>query len=62
MNDKTHTCCLCGKEFEGYGNNADPVADGICCDECNRAKVVPARVAAWKAEGDLFREVAKEFA
>lgn len=29
------TCVVCGREFFGYGNNADPVAIGICCDECN---------------------------
>lgn len=39
-------CCICGKEIEGYGNNAQPVADGQCCDECNMDKVIPARIAA----------------
>ena len=39
-----HTCIICGKEFEGYGNNASPVADGICCDECNEKEVIPARL------------------
>ena len=30
-----HTCCICGKEFEGDGNNPYPVADeGVCCDDC----------------------------
>lgn len=38
------TCCICGKEFEGYGNNASPVVDGCCCDECNRNVVIPARI------------------
>lgn len=30
-------CCICGKEFEGYGNNPYPVMSGekCCCDECN---------------------------
>ena len=28
-------CCVCGKIYFGYGNNAWPVADGRCCDECN---------------------------
>ena len=28
-------CCLCGKYIEGYGNNAMPLVDGRCCDECN---------------------------
>ena len=40
-----HTCCICGKEFEGYGNNPYPVAeDGVCCDDCNMDKVIPARI------------------
>jgi len=39
-------CCICGKEFEGYGNNPWPIdetEDARCCDDCNRKKVVPAR-------------------
>lgn len=38
------TCVICGKEFEGFGNNAQPVKDGICCDECNAKEVIPARL------------------
>lgn len=38
------TCVICGKEFEGYGNNAQPVKDGMCCDECNQKVVIPARL------------------
>lgn len=30
------TCCLCGKKFFGFGNNAQPLKDGICCNECNK--------------------------
>lgn len=40
-----HKCILCGKEFDGWGNNAWPIKDGICCDECNAEKVIPARLA-----------------
>ena len=37
-------CCICGKEFEGYGNNPAPVKnDGQCCDDCNMNVVIPAR-------------------
>ena len=28
-------CSICNKDFEGYGNNAQPVNDGVCCDDCN---------------------------
>ena len=44
MDDK-HTCSICGKEFEGFGNNAEPVNDGICCDKCKKDVVIPRRLA-----------------
>lgn len=49
MNGKLNTCCLCGAEFEGYGNNPAPLAsEGRCCDACNE-KVVSARfVELWR--------------
>lgn len=43
-------CCLCKKEidetntFMSYGNNAQPLADGRCCDICNITKVIPERM------------------
>ena len=37
-------CVICGKEYEGYGNNAQPVKDGKCCDKCNQEVVIPARI------------------
>lgn len=39
-----HICCICGKEYEGYGNNAWPISDGKCCDKCNYNVVIPKRV------------------
>lgn len=45
------TCCICGKKFNGYGNNPSPVNDeGVCCDECNINVVVPARIKKMKGE------------
>ncbi len=42
-----YTCCFCGRPFYGYGNNAEPVIkNGVCCDECNMKKVIPARIKA----------------
>lgn len=41
---KKQICSICKKEYEGYGNNAQPVRDGLCCDECNEKKVLPARL------------------
>jgi len=36
--NETQTCCWCGKQFVGYGNNPYPLVkdEGArCCDECN---------------------------
>lgn len=38
------TCVICDDQFSGYGNNAEPVKDGKCCDKCNFAVVVKARI------------------
>ena len=38
------TCSICGKKYNGYGNNAQPVNDGRCCDNCNSEIVVPRRI------------------
>jgi len=38
-------CCLCTEFIRGYGNNAEPVRVGRCCDKCNATKVIPARMA-----------------
>ena len=41
----TKTCVICKRDFAGWGNNAEPVADGVCCDECNNSVVISARLA-----------------
>lgn len=46
---KEFTCCLCGRTVSGYGNNAQPLADGRCCDDCNR-KVILARLKVYLGE------------
>ena len=28
-------CSICNEDFDGFGNNAEPVNDGRCCDNCN---------------------------
>ena len=43
MKDKKKTICvICKKEIKAslddpnaYGHNADPIAKGTCCDNCN---------------------------
>jgi hypothetical protein len=45
------SCSICrGPLYAGNpqwkgGNNAQPVNDGRCCDDCNAMFVVPARIA-----------------
>lgn len=41
---KKKICVLCKKEYEGYGNNAQPLKEGRCCDFCNETKVTPERL------------------
>lgn len=43
-NSESKICCICKKPFDGYGNNAEPVCSGSCCDECNMKEVIPARM------------------
>ena len=47
MKDTMWACCICGMEYEGIGNNPDPVPhkDGErCCDACNSTYVIPIRI------------------
>lgn len=52
MEDKK-VCCICGKEFTGYGNNPSPLKDkdekdypegSVCCKECDIELVTPAKI------------------
>jgi len=43
--EKTFKCCICGKEFMGYGNNPYPIKNqGECCRRCNWTVVIPERL------------------
>ena len=38
------TCCFCGSEIKGFGNNPAPLRQsGRCCDSCNLQYVTLAR-------------------
>jgi hypothetical protein len=42
-------CCICHKPIKVmngwvYGNNAEPVKSGQCCDYCNDNVVLPERI------------------
>jgi hypothetical protein len=28
-------CSICNQPYTGYGNNAYPINEGRCCDDCN---------------------------
>lgn len=32
---ENNECCMCGENYGEFGNNAEPVASGRCCDTCN---------------------------
>lgn len=37
-------CCFCKKDAGKYGNNAEPVKKGKCCNRCNDGIVIPIRL------------------
>jgi hypothetical protein len=43
--EEAEECCFddCEETFK-YGNNALPLREAKCCDECNSTKVIPARM------------------
>nr|DAO64651.1 MAG TPA: CMP/hydroxymethyl CMP hydrolase [Caudoviricetes sp.] len=48
--EEKKVCCICGKEYEGYGYNPFPVKEeGCCCQSCNYSVVVPERWERYKA-------------
>lgn len=52
-NNKENICSICGKKYEGFGNNAQPINKGRCCNDCNRDFVIPMRVLTgpiWRAK------------
>lgn len=43
-NSTPKICCICNNEITTRPNNAEPYKKGICCDECNKKFVIPARI------------------
>ena len=33
-------CCICGELTNGFGNNAQPIKEGRCCDDCDERVIV----------------------
>ena len=44
ISKEVKVCSICNSEYVGWGNNAQPVNDGRCCDLCNSMHVIPARL------------------
>ena len=39
-------CSICKEDFNHqYGHNAQPINDGICCDDCNNLVVIERAIA-----------------
>jgi len=47
-------CCICGNVYTGYGNNAEPVMEGRCCNDCNISKVLPVRMMIYNLRPDNY--------
>ena len=35
-----YNCIICEEPKYGFGNNAMPVKDGLCCDDCNLQVII----------------------
>lgn len=44
LHRKPQLCSICHNIYFGFGNNAQPVNDGRCCDHCNSTVVIPTRM------------------
>lgn len=53
-------CCICGGPLGKYGNNAEPVKSGRCCDKCNYEVVLPTRLGLIKSNLDECNKSNKE--
>jgi hypothetical protein len=42
-------CSICGGAIVGFGNDAWPVNDDRCCNQCNAERVIPA-LRLWKRD------------
>lgn len=48
-------CCICGKEFIDYSNNAEPIRKGVCCDLCNQRFVINSRILNWSGTFEIAK-------
>lgn len=52
-------CCICGKTFIEYANNASPIKNGVCCDYCNIKYIIPGRLIVASAYSGVNFEIVK---
>jgi hypothetical protein len=57
MVETSKFCSICGVNAVGYGNNAQPINNGLCCDVCNELVVIPERVRRIHRGETAIREV-----
>ena len=56
MKKDTNTkCVICQQTYTGFGHNADPIANGKCCDVCQDTKVLPLRLDLFLNESPAFQ-------
>jgi|TARA_R100001163_G_C5057588_1_gene194108 hypothetical protein len=48
-------CKICDETIFGHGHNAQPVANGRCCDTCQDIYVLPTRIDLVLSESPAFQ-------
>jgi len=43
-NKEEKVCMLCNKKFTGHGCNPEPLTKGVCCNDCDKTRVIPERI------------------
>lgn len=58
--EETGICAICGKPYEHYGNNPEPLMEfeNRVCDDCNHLYVIPARLCG--IEGEQVKKYGKD--
>ena len=50
MSDDVKICSICFQAYTEYGNSAEPINNGRCCNRCTDEVVIPARIRAMRQE------------
>jgi hypothetical protein len=53
-------CVICHKPYTEYGNNAEPIRSGRCCNQCNDTVVIPRRIKRMRRKADQEKPLPKE--